>query len=214
MFGEENLNHDLKGDLERKAIHVLSGLLYIPLIYISGDFALEILILLTLLYVFAILVVLILRKMHYQPVCEMTERWSRRHENYIPLKPTLLLHIGISISLLLFPTSILYASIAITALGDGIATISGKMIGKNKLPYSKRKSFEGTIVGALAAFSGAVFFVSSLQALVASTGSMLLESIIGRDMKTNSSMRQVLNLLENDNLILPIFSGYLMMLVG
>lgn len=208
------MNHDLKGDLERKSIHIISGILYIPLIYISGSFALEILILLALLYVFAILLLLILRKMHHQAVCEMTERWSRRHENYIPLKPTLLLHIGITISLLLFPVSVVYASIAITALGDGVATISGKEIGKHKLPYSKRKSVEGTIAGTLAAFSGAVFFVSLLQAFAASAGSMLLESIIGRDINTDSSVRQVFNILKNDNLILPIFSGYLMMLIG
>lgn len=210
----QNIDNDLKGDLVRKSIHILSGLFYIPLIYISGPFALEVLVLLALIYAFVIVSLLILNRMHYRPVCEIIKCWGRRNENYIPLKPTLLLHTGIGISLLIFPTPIVYASIAITAMGDGIATISGKKIGKHKLSYSKRKSVEGTITGSIAAFLGAALFVSSLQALVASAGSMLLESIIGRDIKTDSSIKNAFNLLKNDNLLLPVFSGFLMMLTG
>jgi len=214
MAGIQNIDKDLKGDLVRKSIHILSGLLYIPLIYISGPFAFEVLVLLALIYVLVIVSLLILNRMHYRPVYELIRCWGRRNENYIPLKPTLLLHTGIAISLLLFPTPVVYASIAITAMGDGIATISGKKIGKHKLPYSKSKSVEGTIVGSIAAFLGAALFVSLLQALVASAGSMLLESIIGRDINTDSSIKKAFNLLKNDNLLLPVFSGFLMMLTG
>ncbi|ADE36898.1 diacylglycerol/polyprenol kinase family protein [Methanohalophilus mahii] len=210
----QNIDRDLKGDLVRKSIHILSGLLYIPLIYISGPFAFEVLVLLALIYVLVIVSLLILNRMHYRPVYELIRCWGRENENYIPLKPTFLLHIGIAISLLLFPISIVYASIAITAMGDGIATISGKKIGKHKLPYSKSKSVEGTITGSIAAFLGAALFVSFLQALVASAGSMLLESIIGRDLNTDSSIKKAFNLMKNDNLLLPVFSGFLMMLTG
>ncbi|ATU07821.1 diacylglycerol/polyprenol kinase family protein [Methanohalophilus portucalensis] len=214
MAGIQEIDKDLKGDLVRKSIHILSGLLYIPLIYISGPFAFEVLVLLALIYALVIMSLLVLHRMHYRPVLEMIKCWGRQNENYIPLKPTLLLHTGIGISVLLFPAHIVYASIAITAMGDGIATISGKKIGKHKLPYSKMKSVEGTIAGFAAAFLGAALFVPYLQALVASAASMLLESVIGRDIKTDSSIKTAFNLLKNDNLLLPVFSGFLMVLTG
>lgn len=210
----KNLDTDLKGELERKFIHIITGLAYIPLIYLSGDFAFEILVLIAFLYFLIILILAVLKKINYKPVFEMIERWGRRKEEYIPFKPTLLLHTGITISLLLFPLNIVYASVAITALGDGIATISGKWIGRHKLPYSKRKTFEGTIAGVAAAFSGALLFVSPVQALLGSCGAILLESLIGRDIETSSTTRKLINLLKNDNLVLPIFSGFLMLLSG
>lgn len=213
MSKKKILQNDLDGDLERQFIHIITVLLYIPLIYIFNDAAFEVLILIGFLYIFLILLFVILKKTGNKPVHELIERWGRKNEEYIPLKPTLLLHIGITMTFLLFSVDIVYASIAITALGDGISTISGKWIGRHRLPYSEHKTFEGTFFGTVAAFLGAVMFVSPVQALLGSSGSLLMESLIGRDIRTNSMAKKLIDLFKNDNLLLPIFSGFLMTMI-
>ncbi|MBP1907937.1 diacylglycerol/polyprenol kinase family protein [Methanolobus bombayensis] len=202
------------GDSERKLVHVVSGLAYIPLVYFFTELSLYVLFFLEFIF-FSIVVSLVLLKAYrYQPVFDMIHRWGRKKENYIPLKPTLLVNTGILITYLLFPVNVVCAAIAITALGDGIATVAGEKLGKHKLPYSKRKTYEGTLAGIIVAFAGAVIFVSHVQALSASVGALLIESVIGRDFITDSSINSFINLLKNDNLVLPIASGFIMIVFG
>ncbi len=212
-----NMNYpddDLKGDSERKIIHIITGLAYIPVIYFLDDIAFYILMLFEFAVFLIVVSLAILKQMNYKPVYELTNRWARNKEDYLPLKPTLLLNTGVIVAYLLFPVSIVYAAVAITSLGDGIATIAGKKFGKHKFPYSERKSYEGSFAGLLAAFSGAVLFVSPLQALLGSAGSLFLESIIGRPTRSSSSFDSLFNMLKNDNLILPVASGFLMQVIG
>jgi len=84
---------------------------------------------------------------------------------------------GILLTLLIFPTNIAYASIAVLTLGDGFACIFGKIFGKTPLFFNRKKKLEGTICGFTYAFLGATLFVSPLKALVAAAAGMLAECL-------------------------------------
>jgi dolichol kinase len=84
---------------------------------------------------------------------------------------------GILLTLLIFPTNIAYASIAVVTLGDGFACIFGKIFGKTSLFFNRKKKLEGTICGFTCAFLGATLFVIPLKALVAAAAGMLAECL-------------------------------------
>ena len=111
----------------------------------------------------------------------------------------ILFALGIGLSLLLFPTPLNYASIAIVSLGDSAASIFGKLLGKTPIPFNKGKSLEGSIAGFFFAFFGALVFISPPQALVGATVGMFLEC---------------LPLPLNDNLSTPLASGALLTLLS
>jgi HAD superfamily phosphoserine phosphatase-like hydrolase len=106
--------------------------------------------------------------------------------------------LGIMLSLLLFPTPVNYASIAIISLGDSAASVFGKLFGKTSIPFNKGKNLEGSFAGFAFAFLGASFFLSPLQAFIGAFVGMLVES---------------LPLPVNDNLSTPLVTGALLTLI-
>ncbi|KPV63054.1 MAG: Cytidylyltransferase family protein [Candidatus Bathyarchaeota archaeon BA2] len=84
---------------------------------------------------------------------------------------------GIILALLIFPTPIACASIAVLTLGDGFASIFGKIFGKTSHFFNRKKNIEGTICGFTCAFLGSTLFVNPLKALVASAVGMLVECL-------------------------------------
>mgnify|MGYP005619930717 CR=1 FL=1 len=106
--------------------------------------------------------------------------------------------LGIALALLVFPEPISYAAIAVLTLGDGGAHVFGMKFGKHPLPSNRGKSVEGTIAGFVCAFLGAVLFVHPLFALVAASVGMLIEGLPNP---------------LNDNLMLPLVSGLVLVLI-
>lgn len=84
---------------------------------------------------------------------------------------------GIVFTLLVFPTHVAYASIAVLTLGDGFASIFGKILGKTPLFFNRKKMFEGTICGFTCAFLGCALFINPLKAIVAAAVGMLAECL-------------------------------------
>jgi dolichol kinase len=202
----------LKGELERQIIHLFTGIFFILLIYVTGDQALWVLLLLLAFYL--VISFVILKNMLPPPLSTFLCRWGRPGKQNIPLKGTILLVCGIVVSLVLFPEEIVYASIAVVGFGDSVATIVGVTMGRHKLPYSEQKSVEGTLAGITVAFLASLFFVTPVQAFVGSAGGMLLESVVDlqtiRELNSQAAFRFFLN----DNFLIPIFSGLLMFIVG
>lgn len=99
---------------------------------------------------------------------------------------------GVLLSLLIFPAPFNYVAIAVVTLGDGFASVVGRMYGKTKIPYSRGKSIEGTAAGIICAFAGSLFFASPAMALVAALVGMTIEFIPLRI---------------SDNLSVPLLSG-------
>jgi phosphoserine phosphatase len=106
--------------------------------------------------------------------------------------------VGVALSLIIFPTPINYASVAVLTLGDGFATIFGRIIGRTVFPFNKGKMVEGSIFGFLFAFGGAMFFVNPIKALAAATAGMIIEC---------------LPLPVNDNLTIPMICGLVLTLM-
>lgn len=106
---------------------------------------------------------------------------------------------GILASLLMFPAPFNYAAIAVITLGDGFASIAGKLYGKNKIPYTCGKTVEGSLAGFVCAFAGAAIFISPATALIAATIGMVIE---------------LLPLRVTDNLTVPLLSGLTISIIG
>jgi dolichol kinase len=202
----------LRGEVERQLIHLFTGITLILLIREAGDMALLLLLFLLALYV-TTSVAIILDKLPLR-LSTFLCRWGRPSKQTIPLKGTTLLLCGIILSFLLFPEEIMYASIAVVAFGDSVATAVGVLIGRHKLPYSGEKTIEGTVSGIVAAFLASLFFVTPAQALTGAAGGMLLESVIGLQTIREFNSQIIFKFFFNDNFLIPLFSGLLMYIIG
>ncbi|MCK4478569.1 HAD-IB family phosphatase [Candidatus Bathyarchaeota archaeon] len=120
-------------------------------------------------------------------------------ERYEFVLAPIFLALGIILSLILFPTPINYASIAIVSLGDSTASIFGKIFGKTSIPFNKGKSLEGSVAGFAFAFFGAAFFLHPLQAFIG--------AIVG-------TVVEPLPLPINDNLSTPLATGAILTLLS
>ena len=98
---------------------------------------------------------------------------------------------GIVATLLLFPTHLGSAAIAMFCLGDSAASLFGGLI-STSLPFNKGKTWEGSLAGFIFAFLAGSFFVSPWLALAGAAIAMTIE---------------VLPLPVNDNVLIPIITG-------
>jgi phosphoserine phosphatase len=106
--------------------------------------------------------------------------------------------IGILITLLLFPAPVSSAAIAIFALGDSTASLFGGPFSKKPLPFNKGKTLEGSLVGFFFAFLASLLFISPTLALIGAAIAMIIEC---------------LPLPVNDNILMPLCTGLVLMLV-
>ena len=104
------------------------------------------------------------------------------------------LAIGIILTLILFPSTIAYSSIWIGAIGDPVAAIIGRRIGRRRI--LRRKTLEGFAAGLAASFLAASLLLSPLIALIGAAGAMFMELLDVPD----------------DNLTMPVVAGALMTL--
>lgn len=202
----------LRSEIQRQLIHLLTGITLILLIRTAGNLALTVLLLLLAFYVLMSAVI----AMNKLPLSLSTFlcRWGRPSKQNVPLKGTILLLCGITLSFILFPEEIVYASIAIVAFGDSTATAIGVLFGNHKLPYSKKKTVEGTVSGTIVAFLASSLFVTPVQALFGSVGGMLLESVVDLQTTREFNSRTIIKFFFNDNFLIPVFSGLLMFVIG
>ncbi len=106
--------------------------------------------------------------------------------------------LGIMLTLLLFPVPASSAAIAVFALGDSAASVFGGRISKTPFLFNKDKTLEGTLSGFFFAFLAALFFVSPPIAAFGAAVAMVFE---------------YLPLPLNDNLVIPIFTGFILSLI-
>jgi len=182
-----------KNDVVREIIHasavaipVLSSLFGI---YIIAYFILFV----TALYVISELS--IMEKRSLPVISSITRHAATPEELYEFRAAPIFFAFGILFTLLLFPRPASSAAIVILALGDSTASIFGKMFGRNALPFNKVKTLEGSLIGFIFAFFGAMFFVNPFMAAAGAAGAMLIES---------------LPLPINDNLVIPLVTGALL----
>jgi len=99
---------------------------------------------------------------------------ERERDQEFPGRGALRFFTGALLTLLLFRNlpDIFTAGIVVLALGDSASTLGGVNFGRNKLPYNRDKSIEGSVTGFAAAFIGLLvltpfsIFVSAGAALI------------------------------------------------
>jgi len=181
----------------RETIHISSFLLPFVCIYLLGDSLVSSLILLlTLLYVISEFARLL--GINFPVISAVTWRAANKPELYEFATAPIFFALGIVFSLILFPVSASYASIAILTLGDGFANIFGRKFGSFPFPFNKGKNVEGSIFGFLFACFGAMIFVDPLKALLGAAAGMLIEC---------------LPLPISDNIAIPLASGLVITLL-
>jgi dolichol kinase len=124
-------------------------------------------------------------------ITSFTLRMSRPEETAHFIVRPVYLAVGVILALVLFPTTIAYASIGIVAVGDPVAAYIGGKIGHRHV--RRKKTLEGLIAGFIAAFLVASLVVYPAAALVGSAGAMIMELLD----------------IPDDNLTMPIAAGAL-----
>jgi HAD superfamily phosphoserine phosphatase-like hydrolase len=124
-------------------------------------------------------------------VSTITRRAASPSELYGFAAAPLYFAFGITMTLILFPSSVSGAAIAMFCLGDSAASLFGGLI-STSLPFNKGKTWEGSLAGFIFAFLGGAFFVSPLLALAGAAIAMTIE---------------VLPLPINDNVLVPVITG-------
>jgi len=116
----------------------------------------------------------------------------------LPFKGAIMFYTGCFLSIALFQANAAIASITILAIADSLSTLVGKFYGKHKLPINKEKSWEGSLVFFIAAFSILLFFIKQpLIALVIAIIATFVEMLPKVD----------------DNITVPLSVGILMSLI-
>ncbi|MHA1712256.1 MAG: HAD-IB family phosphatase, partial [Candidatus Freyarchaeota archaeon] len=163
-------------EFTRETIHISSFLVPFLCMYALNRYVVAFLILLvTLVYITSEFARL--RGSDIPLFSTMTWKAAIEPELYEFVTAPIFFALGIIFSLVFLPQPEGYASIAILTLGDGFATLSGRLLGRSMLPFNKGKSLEGFIFGLLFSFLGASFFVGPMKALIGSVIGMVVECL-------------------------------------
>jgi dolichol kinase len=189
-----------KLELRRQIAHLLLGVMIVFLIELK---------LMTAHLLFVILMVGAAISLIYKykpiPVIHEILVWLERPQDLatFPGKGPFFLVLGSLLSMLLFPIDIAKAAIMVLAIGDSVSHIVGRYFGKTKIPFSKNKKMEGTVVAIAFSVLGALLFVDFPSAFIASLITMSVEAIYPE------AVAKYLD----DNLLVPLLAGGLMMLL-
>lgn len=200
LTGKPSEPHSVsRREIIREAIHIVG--FFVPfftmLFSLNHYFVALLIFLVTLLYIMSELARMI--GVNIPVMSTITWKAAIQHEVYEFVTAPIFFALGIILTLLLFPPPISYASIAIFALGDGFATLFGKIIGSHVFPYNKGKKVEGTLFGFLFASLGAsVFIINPFKAFAGAALGMIVESLPTP---------------VNDNLTIPLVAGLTLLLL-
>ena len=104
------------------------------------------------------------------------------------------------------PIPVALAAAAMLALGDGMSALIGRAIGKHKIWYNRKKSWEGTLAGLLSGFIGAVLLMQWFAIETASDFPMVY---IGLVCLIGAAFAMLGESLPNvqDNMVVPVFAA-------
>lgn len=191
----------MRTELPRQLVH-LSGLLFIVLAqFIERE--------ITITYFFILAMFFLLYseyvKREEKKLTNILNRIEQRFRDFIlkferkehlknPFRGAFWFYLSCALALLLFPFNIASAACCMLAVGDSFSTLFGLKFGRHKI--IKKKSFEGSLACFLGSLAVGGFFVPPVLTLVGAVGATLAE--------LSSKL--------NDNLTIPLFSGFLMFL--
>lgn len=195
IVARQKLNSLLK-ELFRKSIHICSS--FVPL-FLGFAYWPVIILLFLALTGYSICEVLRLKGHSIPLISKITEVAARkRDENKFVLGPVTLV-IGILIAALLLPLNCATVGIFALSFGDGLASLTGKLIGKITIPGAKGK----TVAGSLACF----------LAVYISTFCCSQNCFVSLIVAVSAMFIEVLPLADLDNVLIPILTGSIFMLL-
>lgn len=179
--------NSLRKELFRKSIHICSAV--VPFLLKFAYWPVIILLFLALFF-YIMSESLRLRGINIPVVSKITEIAARkRDENKFVLGPVTLV-CGIIAAVLLFPLDSARIGVFALSFGDGLASLTGKMIGRTRIPFTGGKTLEGS----LACFTAV--FVSCLIC----SGNLIAALVIG----FTAMIIEVLPLKDFDNVLIPV----------
>lgn len=107
--------------------------------------------------------------------------------------------LGTILSLHFFPPVIASIVIWIVAFADTSATLAGRSFGVHRIPYNKKKSYEGTLAALVVAFFCGYLYLPIPIALLAAVFSSIIESLPLKSL---------------DNFLMPVGTGILLLCLG
>lgn len=190
-------NHISRSNIIRELIHITGLLVPFLCIYLFNNLIVAMLLFAAvLIYSTAELLRIFGTKV---PIISTITLWAADRAELQEFNTAPIFHaLGIAFTLLLFPAKIGYAAIAVLTLGDSSASIFGKKFGHRKMPFNRRKSIEGSIVGLVIAFLGALLFVEPLTAIIGAGVGLFIEALPSPI---------------DDNLTIPLVAGMAMYII-
>lgn len=183
-------------ELRRQFVHVVFGILVVVL------FSLNLINLWVVLGLILLNVIFFLFRLRWHiPLIESFMKLFERPNEVNHKEGPLAYLVGMFVVLFLFDQSIALASIMVLALGDGASTVFGKLLGKTRIPWSK-KTVEGSMFGIIFAFAGAVFFVKPVHAIIAVVAALLVESF-------DADLFDI-----SDNILMPVVTGVVLTILA
>lgn len=112
--------------------------------------------------------------------------------------------LGALLTMLIFPIDIAKGAITVLAVGDSVSHVIGRYFGKTRVPLSKDKMLEGTLVAIVFSTFTALLFVDFHKAFLASLIPICLEAVYPK---------KIAHYLD-DNLVMPLLAGLIMLLLS
>ncbi len=192
----KQLTHSWHQEMRRKLVHILiacvpifSGLIYHTTLTV----------LFATLIMYSISECLRINGYSFPIIGKITKSSLRKvEERGFALGPVTLIS-GAMLSLLFFPAVIANTVIWIAAFADTAATLIGRSLGSHRLPYNKKKSFEGTLAAWIVAFFCGCIYLPVFPALLVAFFSSIIESMPLRSL---------------DNLLMPVGAGIFLVCLG
>lgn len=192
------MKKNYKKEVQRALMHMIVGIVIVLLAAYLG--ATNATIILGMILILGLITSMISRKKKLPIIYPFLKRFERSQEfKTFPGKGSFYFVTGCFLSLFAFEKNIALASIMILAFGDSFTNIFGPF-GKIITTLHSKKKIEGTAMGILIGTLGAMWFVSPAQAFFGSLVAMFAELI-------DFEYLQV-----NDNVLIPLIAGIVMML--
>jgi dolichol kinase len=121
----------------------------------------------------------------------------RKHEHNDFTGATYLLMSSV-LSIALFPADIAFLALSFLSIGDTLAAIVGKSVGKRK--FQNKKSLEGTLACFVGTFIYALFFMPN--PVIAFFGSL------------STALAELAEIPIDDNIKIPLISGFVMLIIS
>jgi dolichol kinase len=156
------------GELARQSIHFLSVLIA-PMAFVVDRYLLA-----TGLLIVMVFLILCSKIKH--PLKSLMDMVTRANEQRHYMG-AIFLFFSSSVLLLLFPPAVAVSGILAIGIGDSLATIFGKHIGRFKLPYNSDKTLEWSFVAFMAMYVVLYFFWGKELALAAALLAAFVETL-------------------------------------